>query len=188
MYKNLRNDKPEEKQAERFYVTTQKIIVKGTYTEPLYDEHPYLGTYDSVVTVTIPKNCRVYLSDTAIVDADMDFEGYGVSLYSGSMRINHRLDLLPDDAIKEVSEKEWLKIWKTQSRYNEFYKEFCYHEEVCENIEYHTGACLHDEIQKVVTQEDYERLSEEILKQGENYIQHMYQALNAWRNMKECFI
>ncbi len=167
----------------RIYVTTQDIRVSGSYEELIDDRCPGIGTYFQNETFVIPKNCRISLNEKGcIAGADMEFNGYGASMYTGTVHMNHPLSLLPEGAVKEITEEEWNKIQEHETAY----EEWCFHEEACEGIDYRMHCGFDEEVKRVVTVEDYEAFSEDIWKQCDDYIKNMVRAMDAWGRMKQC--
>lgn len=91
------------------YITTEEIWVRGTYTEPMYDEAPWLGTYDQEVTFTVPSYTGIWLDESGKVDClDMEIT-FGVSLHKGKMTVRENfndrigLQLIPiSEAVYDV--------------------------------------------------------------------------------------
>ena len=178
------------KQAQ-IYVTTKPITVNATYWEPIYDDHPDIGSYSRDIHITIPKNSRVFLDengnlkDVFACGRNITQE-YGVSVHSGCTTFRQNLNSLIGNAIKIVSEEEWYRIWEIQSTYNEYYEEFCHNSEICANIEWDAGVYLAEDIAKVVTEKDYEEMSARMWSNAFNYVDHMVSSMHAWRRTQEC--
>lgn len=174
---------------EKIYITNEPIQVKAIYSEPVYDEAPYMGSYCRNVNPTIPKNTRLIIDEKGflkdVVGADLTAR-YGVSVHEGTITFLENVNSLIGTKIKIVTEEEWDKIEERQRLYRENYHAWLEEWDTCESIDIRQGLALADALQKpVISADEYEKASAILYESAFAYVKHMTLAVEAAAKMKE---
>lgn len=174
---------------EKFYITIEPIEVKASFSEPMYDEAPYLGSYSREVYPTIPKNTRLILDEDGFLEDVCGknlAEKYGVSVHPGSLTFYDNLKDMIGTKIKIVSEEEWEKIWNQQCLYDENHYVWCEEMDTCENIDFYTKMDIAEVLEKpMISADEYEKTSAMLYENAFAYMKHLTLALNAAAKMRE---
>ena len=89
-----------------FYITTEDIILDCSYEEPIYDEHPWVGTYESFHTVTVPPLTGIKMDPKGkVIWCDIK-RSFGVSMHPGTLSVRTNLRDRIGSGIVAVSESE----------------------------------------------------------------------------------
>lgn len=162
-----------------YYITKQTICIKATFEEPIYDHAPSYGSYMQEITVCVPPYTGICLDDKGDVknvDIPNLEDRFGVSVHRGSIHFYENLQSSIGTILLPVTDADYDKIREINGELQKL-------EEILVEREYML-SCYEDSDEELnvfireqegISQEDYERLSEQLWKGCVKYISSLYE-------------
>lgn len=105
-----------EEVIEMFYVTTEPIVIHGSYSELIDDGCPSIGTYSREHNIKVPANTGLTVSTNGkITHIDMEII-LGVSMFEGTFTAYDKISKF-DKAVKQITREKYALLIAENERY-----------------------------------------------------------------------
>lgn len=159
------------------YITTEKTLVSGSYSEPIDDGCPSMGTYSFEKTIIIPQDTGIELDEKGTVkDIDMEIN-CGVSMYQGTFTPHDNLKALIGTKLKPIAVKDYNIILERKEKETEFRERIWKATEEKDFID-----CEYEYLQEKIdaihasgsfSKEKYEELSRQLMSNAVLYVKNI---------------